>query len=92
MRIDPANPAAVQSTAPHELHDINMRHSGRLVHLLVIREQLFSSALVTDEELSVDELMAAHLVAAQESVQICRYGARFDRNRIQTEVSTRTIM
>ena len=41
MRINPANPAAVQPTVAHELHNVNVRHSGRLVHLLVIREQLF---------------------------------------------------
>ena len=72
MRINPAYPVSVQSTAPYELHNINMRHGGRLVHLLIIREQLFSPALVPDEELSVDELMAAHFIAAQESVQLGR--------------------
>jgi hypothetical protein len=35
MRIDPANPSAVQSTAAHEFDDIRVRHSRRLVHLLV---------------------------------------------------------
>src|SRR5688572_18211304 len=72
MRIDPANPVSVQSTASYELHHIDMRHSGRLVHLLVICEQLFSPALVPDKKLSVDELVAADLVTAQESVQLGR--------------------
>jgi hypothetical protein len=39
MRIDPANTAAVQSTVSHEFDDITVRHSGRVMHLLVVRER-----------------------------------------------------
>ena len=38
MRIDPANPAAMQSTVTHEPDNIYVTHSGRLVHLLVARQ------------------------------------------------------
>ena len=68
MRIDPANPATVKSTVSHEFDDITVRHGGRLMHLLVVLQQLLPPALVPDEEFSVYELMAAHFVAAQESV------------------------
>ncbi len=68
MRIDPANPAAVESTVSHEFDDITVRHGGRLMHFLVAREQLLSTALIPHEELSIDELMAADLVPAQEPV------------------------
>jgi hypothetical protein len=62
----------VQSTVEHELDDIAVRHGGRSMHLLVIRQQLPPPALIPDEEFSEDELMPAHFVATQESVKLCR--------------------
>jgi hypothetical protein len=50
MRIDPANPPAVQSTLAHELDDSAVRHGGRSMHLLVVRQQLPPPALIPDEE------------------------------------------
>jgi hypothetical protein len=48
MRIDPANPAAVQSTDADELHDITVRHGGCLMHLLVVRQQLLPPTRIPD--------------------------------------------
>ena len=68
MRIDPADTAPMEATVPHELDNIAVRHSGRLMHLLVVRQQLRPAALIPYEEFSVYELMAAHFVATQKRV------------------------
>lgn len=72
MRIDPANTAPVEPTISHEIDNITVRHGGCLMHLLVVRQQLLPPALITDEELSVDEVMTAYLVASQKRVQFHR--------------------
>lgn len=68
MRIDPANTAPVQPPITHELYDISVRHDGCLVHSLVVGQELFATALVADEELAEDEVVAAHFVTTQEPV------------------------
>jgi hypothetical protein len=73
-------------------YDISVRHDRCLVHSLVVGQELFATALVADEELAEDEVVAAHFVTTQEPSSTPAYGARLDRNRIQTEVSTKTIM
>lgn len=70
MRIDPANTEPVQPAVPDELDDLAVRHDWRLMHLLVVRQQLLPSSLVPDQEFAVNELMAADLVAAQEPIQL----------------------
>jgi hypothetical protein len=69
VRIDPANTAPVQPSITHELYDISVRHDGRLVHSLVVGQELFATAFVADEELAEDEVVAAHFVTTQEPVQ-----------------------
>lgn len=62
----------MQPPLTHELDDISMRHDGYLVHSLVVGQQLFATALVADEELAEDEVVATYFVAAQEPVQFSR--------------------
>ena len=69
MRINPANTPPVQPPITHELYDIIVRHDGRLVHSLVIGQQLFATALVADKQLAEDEVVAAHFITTQEPVQ-----------------------
>ena len=69
VRIDPADTAPVQAPITRELYDISVRHDGCLVHSLVVGQQLFATALVTDKELAEDEVVAAHFVTTQEPVQ-----------------------
>ena len=69
MRIDPADAAPVESTVSHEIDNIAVRHCGCLVHLLIVRQQRRPTALVPDEELSINERMTAHFVAAQKRVE-----------------------
>ena len=40
----------------------------------------------------MDKIVAAHVIAVQKVIHPSAYGARFDRNRIQTDVSTNTLM
>ena len=69
MRIDPANTAPVQPPITHEFYDISVRHDGCLVHSLVVGQELFATALVADDELAEDEVVATHFVTTQEPVQ-----------------------
>lgn len=72
MHIDPTNTAPMQPPVTHERYNISMRHNRCLVHSLVVGKQLCATALVADEELAEDEVVATHLVAAQEPVQFSR--------------------
>src|SRR6516162_5284442 len=56
----------------HKHNDFAVSHGGRLMHLLVAGQQLFPPALIPDEEFSIDEVVAARLVAAQKAVQFSR--------------------
>ena len=70
MRIDPPDAPSVQPPVAHKLDDIAMRHDRRLMHLLVVGQQLLTPAFVPDEELSVHEVMPTHFVAAQQRIEL----------------------
>jgi len=72
VRIDPANTAPVQSSIAHKFYDIRMGHHWRLVHSLVVGQQLSAATLIADEQLAEDEVVAAHLVTTQKAVQFGR--------------------
>jgi crotonobetainyl-CoA:carnitine CoA-transferase CaiB-like acyl-CoA transferase len=67
--IDPTDSAAVQPPRVHERHDLAMRHQRDLVHQAVGRQQLRASTLVADQQLAVDEIVAADLASIEQIVQ-----------------------
>ena len=69
MRIDPADAPTVQFLLAHEGDNFGMSHNRRVVHSLVACQKLLASALVADEELAVDELVAGHFVLTQQVIQ-----------------------
>src|SRR5439155_14161342 len=92
VRIDPANPAPVQSSIAHKFYDISMRHHRCLVHSLVVGQQLSAaplSPMSSSPKTKSWPLTSSRLKSPSSSPA---YGARLDRNRIQTDVSTKTIM
>jgi hypothetical protein len=52
-----------------EGHDFGMRNYGGVVYLRVVRQQPLTPAAFTYEELSEDEVVPTHFLAAQELVE-----------------------
>ena len=71
MHVDPADASAVQLPITHECDDIGVSNNGRLVHTLVVSQQLLAATPIADEEFTVDEVVAAHFVAAQWALTYC---------------------
>ena len=69
-----------------------MRDNWRLIHALVLGQQRLAPAFIANEEFTVDEIMALTSSRPRSSSSLLAYGARFDKNRIHTDVSTRTLM
>src|SRR5256885_13746643 len=46
-----------------------MTHDWRLVHAFVVSQQRLASALVANEELTVDEVVTTHFIASQEPLE-----------------------
>src|SRR6187551_197462 len=87
MRIDPTDTSSVQSPDAHKFDDIAMRHDRRLMHLLVVGQQLLAPpGLVPDEELSVHEVMPTY-VALRTSMNIEPSVRPPTRSRSYREVS-----
>jgi len=63
----------------------------RLVHLLVSREKSAATAEVTNKKLAKDHGVPDHLVKAEKPIEFLAAGLVVAKNRIQTEVSARTI-
>lgn len=71
MRIDPADAASVQPPVADKCDDVVMRYHRRLMHLLVVGQQLFTPAFVADEQFAVHEVMpltSSRLNSASSSV------------------------
>jgi hypothetical protein len=66
MRVNPADAASMQAAIAYEGDNIDVRHDGRLVHLLVVCEKVRASPKITDQQLTVNEVVSADLVAAQQ--------------------------
>ena len=71
MHINPADAATVQASFANEPCDVAVIHKRSLVHLRVVGQKVRSPVFVDDEKLPVHEVVAAHLVAAQQPIK-CR--------------------
>jgi hypothetical protein len=68
MHVDPPYAPAVQLAVPDEGNDISVRDDWCLIHALVLRQQRLAPPFVANEQLTVDEIMAAHFIAAQKFI------------------------
>lgn len=82
MRVDPTDTAPVKLSVADERDDFIVTHDRRLIHALVVPQQLFAPSLIANEEFAVDEVVAAHFVATQEVVQFRRVWQPIRRNGI----------
>src|SRR5262245_42252566 len=72
MHVDPPDASAVQFAVADEDDDISVRDNWCVIHALVLGQQRLAPALVANEELTVDEIVAAHFIAAEKLVQPSR--------------------
>ena len=70
MCIDPSDAPAMQSAAANEGDHISVWHQRRLMHLLVVVEQLLASADIADQQFAVNEVMGTDLVATQKYLEL----------------------
>jgi hypothetical protein len=67
-RIDPTDAAPVQLPLAHEFDDIPVRYDRRLMHLLVVGQQLLTPTFVADEYTKSCPLTSSRLNNASSSV------------------------
>jgi hypothetical protein len=81
----------MQVSCANEFDDVNVRNSARLAYALIGSQKLPAAAAIADQKFSIDQFVPGNLVESQESLQLGCVRRRLARNRIQTDVSTRTI-
>ena len=91
VNVDPADAAPVQLPIANEGDDLAVRDEARLMHLFIGSQEFPAASTVTDEKFSIDQFMSRDFIETQESVQFAGVAARLARDRIHTDVSTRTI-
>src|SRR5262245_56419102 len=74
VRVDPTDPAAVQTPLACELDYLLMRNNRNLLHACVVREQARATALVTDEKLAEDEVVACDFALQEQPIELTCVG------------------
>jgi len=74
VSIDPPDSSTHELTSPHELHHFVVWDRARPVNQRVRLEQPSPPRSISDQELTVDEIVAQHLVGRQELVESARKG------------------
>jgi hypothetical protein len=72
VNVDPTHAATMQVASANECYDVTVRDFARLMHPLVIRQELPAASSVAKEEFSVDQLMPCHFIETEQSVQLGR--------------------
>jgi hypothetical protein len=70
MDVDPSNSAAMELASAHERDHLVMRNGPRSKHPRICREHCRSTAAITNEELTINELVAKYLVVAEQPIQL----------------------
>ena len=70
---------------------LGVRHSNGLVNLLVRGQKFPPAAVIAYEKLTLNQFMASNFVSIQKALQRNHKSHPVARERIQTDVSTRTI-
>ena len=92
MDVDPSYASAAQLAVADKRNDISVRDNRCLIHALVLGQQRLAAAFLSKEELTETKSWPLTSSRPRSSSRLLAYGARFDRNRTQTDISTRTLM
>jgi hypothetical protein len=68
MHVDPPYAPAVELAVADEGDDIRVGDNWCLIHALVLGQQRLAPAFVANQELTVDEIVAAHFIAAEKLI------------------------
>ena len=75
MNVNPAHAATPQVPMTNELDSFGVRHDARLMHTFIHCQKLFPPSAVTDEKLSVNQLVPNHFINGKEPIQLPRVGS-----------------
>lgn len=74
MHVNPADAASVQAAVFNKRDYLRMRNGGRVRHLFVFGQKPLATAFVSDQKLSIDEIMSDGLTCIQETLEFGKKG------------------
>jgi hypothetical protein len=70
MDIDPTHAAPTQVPAANKCGNLAMRDGSRLMEMLVRSQKCPAPSAITNEKLSIDQVVSCYFVQTEESVQL----------------------